>query len=374
MSNWMKEIGTKGGCHTGNPVVFEAMGVSVHGGGHSRNGGWHRMSPAPDLAMGPSQVMDRVQGTEVPNVFNCANLVGGSTHIISMDFPDFDIPQDVGREWWLALVDDIQRLGIKTVSTQCVGGHGRTGVQLSILAHIMGATSQPDACSLIKWVRQAYCSHAVETFAQQEYVAECCDIPVGDSLFPLSKKSSVSIDFADEGDYISKPKSIYWDDDPLEEEDSLSIPKKFNLLGCFECGTTEWTHEDNRDSPCRCGNPERVNAEDSLYECQSVCYGCDNMVNAMTIQDDGLCIECHAHNNDIKIRKGDIQCKGCKRYYIPETINGKTFKCVACEYKATQKPKKKKNGKKTKNPPVPKGGLKGKNLLDFIDDFKEENC
>jgi hypothetical protein len=39
-----------------------------------------------------------------------------------------------------------------------------------------------------------------------------------------------------------------------------------------------------------------------------------------------------------------------------------------------QKPKKKKNGKKRKNPPVPKGGLKGKNLLDFIDDFKEDNC
>ena len=70
-----------------------------------------------------------------------------------------------------------------------------------------------------------------------------------------------------------------------------------------------------------------------------------------------------------------MQCGKCKRYYIPEVINEKTFHCVSCERKATQKPKAKGKRKGRKgHKPVPKGGLKGKDLYDFVDGFKEENC
>ena len=132
-NNWMQGFGKKGGCHSGNPVVFTIDGIAVHAGGHSRDGGWHRMSPLPDLALGPAQVMDRAQSTVVPDGFLCQGYIGGGAHMISIDWPDFSIPQDVGRDFWVTLVEDIYRLGIKTVSTQCVGGHGRTGVQLAIL-------------------------------------------------------------------------------------------------------------------------------------------------------------------------------------------------------------------------------------------------
>jgi hypothetical protein len=369
MSNWMNETSKKTGCHTGNPVVFEAMGVKVHAGGHSRNGGYHRMSPAPDLAMGPAQVMGKQSATVVPDGFTCAEHVS-TPYIISIDWPDFDIPQDIHREWWLSLVDDMRRLGIKSVSTQCVGGHGRTGVQLAILAHIMGAVQKPDAASLIKWVRSTYCSHAVETASQQQYVAECCDIPMGDSLFASFKARGPSLTFSDDAP-VSVPKSIYWADEDEDYEDGLSIPKGFNLLGCHDCGDLSWVHEDDADKPCKCGSPERLNTNDILYDTNATCLECDSPCNDLAIQSDGRCLSCHAQEQKKKTRDGDVQCGKCKRYYIPEVINCKTFHCVGCERKATQKPKGK--GKKGLKP-VPKGGLKGKDLYDFVDGFKEDNC
>lgn len=383
-NDWMNGLGKKTGCHTGNPVVFEAMGVKVHAGGHSRNGGWHRMSPAPDLAMGPAQVMDKgTRATVVPAAFTCATHVQVPP-IISIDWPDFDIPQDIHREWWLALVADIQRLGIKSVSTQCVGGHGRTGVQLAILAHLMGATEQPDAHALIKWVRSNYCSHAVETFPQQEYVAECCDIPVGERLFAAPKKKAPAIKFSDEVDYpTSTPKSIYWgdDDDVQSGFNDMSIPNGFSLFGCHECGHLNWLHRDDESLACtKCGCPEMMPADDVLYDAQSVCVACDAVVTQAAMCSDGRCKECHAKDEKVKVRNGDVQCGKCKRYYIPECINEKTFHCVGCERKATQKPKgKKAKGKgkgkgKKGHKPVPKGGLKGKDLYDFVDGFKEDYC
>ena len=235
--SWMNDYGSKAGCHTGNPLVFEIDGVAIHAGGHSRNGGWHRMSPMPDLAIGPAQVMDRSsQATVVPDGFTCHNHIGGSTpQIISIDWPDFSIPQDVHREFWLALVDDIKRLGIKTVSTQCVGGHGRTGVQLCILGYLMGdptCLKQPDAAALTKHVRSIYCHHAVEGKSQQQYIAEVLQIPVGESLFASFSKQKNNFTFVDDSDMPTKkkknqPKADYWEVE--EEDDGDGFPTTWEL-------------------------------------------------------------------------------------------------------------------------------------------------
>ena len=45
----------------------------------------------------------------------------------------------------------------------------------------------PDAHALIEWVRDNHCTHAVEAKKQQEYIAECCDIPVGDDAMHTYK-------------------------------------------------------------------------------------------------------------------------------------------------------------------------------------------
>ena len=173
--------GSKLNCHTGNPLVFTTDdGIEVYAGGTSRNGAWYRMSPLPDLAIGPKQVIgSKKEGTTVPDGFSCAEHISVSkVPMVRIDLPDYDIPQDVGREFWVALVEDIRRAGYKRISTQCVGGHGRTGVQLAILYHMLVGGDYADANALIKHVRGLYCHHAVETKSQQQYVTVVTPCPM----------------------------------------------------------------------------------------------------------------------------------------------------------------------------------------------------
>ncbi len=182
---------SKAGCHTGQNLVFTTdTGIQVYGGGKNRNGGWHKMSFVPDLAMGPDETLTYSiksnDDTQVPDGWNCGNFVGKTQTpppIIALDFPDFGIPK-VGVEFWHALVGDIVTKGIKSISTQCAGGHGRTGVQLCILYDLLNThadgTTYKDAGELVELIRELHCSHAVETKEQQQYIADVCGIPVGE--------------------------------------------------------------------------------------------------------------------------------------------------------------------------------------------------
>ena len=81
--------------------------------------------------------------------------------------------------------DDIVEHDIETISTQCAGGHGRTGVQLCILYYLLNdddvKSTITDAGQLIELIRELHCEHAVETDGQQRYIARVLDIDVGDS-------------------------------------------------------------------------------------------------------------------------------------------------------------------------------------------------
>ncbi len=178
----------KGNCHTGNIPVIEEQGVIVYGGGTNRDGGWHTMAEVPDLALGPKGVMRSVHYNDViPDGWKCANafIAQQVPILIEIDWPDFSIPRNLGKEFWLALVDDIKERGIKTVSCQCMGGHGRTGVQLAILMHYQTPEDKrtwKDTADLVMEVRKRMCEHCVESKSQQTYIAEVCDLPEGESV------------------------------------------------------------------------------------------------------------------------------------------------------------------------------------------------
>ena len=55
-------------CHTGQRKVIEVGGLELYAGGRNRNGGWQKMQPLADLAMGPSETMGSLSnaGTSVP--------------------------------------------------------------------------------------------------------------------------------------------------------------------------------------------------------------------------------------------------------------------------------------------------------------------
>ncbi len=186
-----KNTGTwvsKQDCHTGHNLIFKTPdGVEVWAGGRNRNGGWHLMNPLPQLAIAPSETLgaNKLSSlTDVPEGWSCEQHLTNFTapHFVSLDWPDFSIPK-VSKYFWYALLDDIKEFDIKVISTQCAGGHGRTGVQLAILAHFLIPTEQhtwKDAGELIEWVREQHCTHAVEAKSQQDYIAMVCDIPVGE--------------------------------------------------------------------------------------------------------------------------------------------------------------------------------------------------
>lgn len=215
---------SKSNCHTGNPLVFEALGVKVYAGGNSRDGGWMKMKEMPDLAIGPTGVIRTVrQRNFIPEGFSCASHVQArdSPRIIEIEWPDFSVPSDVGREFWVALVADILNNDIKSVSCQCVGGHGRTGVQLCILAHMMIPKEQHtwnDAAELIRHIRDLYCTHAVEGKSQQKYIADVLEIPVGEDLFMMTQSTSTASLWTD----------AVFDPDEIEADDwrSEKKPKK----------------------------------------------------------------------------------------------------------------------------------------------------
>ena len=187
---------SKSNCHTGNPLVFEAQGVKVHAGGNTRDGGWMKMNPLPDLAIGPTGVIRTMKTRNFfPSGWTCADNISvkDAPHIIELEWPDFSIPSDVSRPFWIALVDDILSKGIKTVSTQCMGGHGRTGVQLCILAHLMMPQEEhvwKDTAELVKHIREIYCHHAVEGRSQQKYISDVLEIPMGEDLFQVQNVTS----------------------------------------------------------------------------------------------------------------------------------------------------------------------------------------
>jgi len=187
---------TKEECHSGNVLAFTTHdGIEVWAGGSSRSGGWWLLDPLPDLAMGPdNEVKKGYNRLKVDSVGK--NMEGWKVQqffvereppaVIELDFPDFGVPMDCPPAFWETLVLDIREQGVKAIHAMCMGGHGRTGIQLACLKWHLATEEErkawPDANALIAEVRTHYCNKAVEGEKQQRYVAWVCNIPVGDTL------------------------------------------------------------------------------------------------------------------------------------------------------------------------------------------------
>lgn len=75
----------------------------------------------------------------------------------------------IDRAAWVALKDYLATLD-GPVAVMCEGGHGRTGTALAILGTLSGAI--PQGTNPINWVRSYYCEDAIESWAQEAYIAE----------------------------------------------------------------------------------------------------------------------------------------------------------------------------------------------------------
>lgn len=318
---------SKHNCHTGQEAVFtSADGITFYAGGKNRSGGWHKMSPLPDLAMGPSETMHgsvaSKDDTTVPDGFSCAEYIGPSEPeplFIHLDFPDFGIPASPVL-FWYALVDDIREHQLTRVSVQCAGGHGRTGVQLCIFRYLT-ATEEERACytsaaDLIEWVRDAHCHHAVETKGQQQYIADVCDLPVGKAMietptYSFNQYKNIYKDYTMGGKWGDTD-----DDDFQSATDSQDI--------CEGCGT-KLMQADYEYGDCGvCRHPIDGFDDVKLDACPA-CFG-------KHIDDNGVCMDCDYDTTREGETKEKKICYDCDRefsvreMYVQETDTS----CASC--------------------------------------------
>lgn len=84
-----------------------------------------------------------------------------------LDWPDFGLPNQ--PEALVPALNDLLDRACRgqRVELGCLGGHGRTG---TALAWLLVRTGYPTA-DAVPWVRHNYCSQAVETLAQEQFIA-----------------------------------------------------------------------------------------------------------------------------------------------------------------------------------------------------------
>ena len=393
---------SKQGCHTGQSLIFRTTDdIEVWAGGKNREGGWHKMTPLPQLAMGPSETLGTwgmKSKTEVPEGWSCEQHLEIITPplMLSLDWPDYSIPA-VSKYFWYAVIDDIREYNIKTISTQCAGGHGRTGVQLAILAYLLSTEDEraawPDAGVLIDWVREQHCTHAVEAKSQQEYIADVCDIPVGENKIHTQ---SYSWSGGGEGKVTSPTTtSDEWYDDVIYEEGQLyidehgadycpsckHIPTRMMHDGntCSKCGEIfvfdvkrkYYYEEDDTTTPCpACGSEDihdesntclschyDMSKEDKPYKIDKACSTCGDLYDTSNM-DGGICMACvfqinNLDKKDLRVKmdnkmnpRFDVKCSQCNKWHPSRhiktilTLNSSITHtvCHACSVK--DKPKK----------------------------------
>jgi len=316
------------GCHKKNPLVFDTGTVKVYAGGTNREGGWHRMPNKPDLAMGPLGVIASNKTADLlPKGWKSSSNVIGNipTVVMEIDWPDYGIPKNLGPSWWDALVEDIESKNITTISTQCMGGHGRTGVQLAILAHKLIPEKDhtwKDAAELIAFIRESYCKHAVESKQQQTYVADCCGLSEGEAMTSAQKNAWAGVEFDDSAHMTDdemdaqirenerkrrdKPKPQKGKGRKREHYDD-PIKKNWTLTKCDDCLDYEWrrTTEEDMDIPCRtCGSQAIMQADIELLDGYGLtqCAHTNQMWHPIEMYDDKMSFKAIALDRRMQVR------------------------------------------------------------------------
>ena len=338
---------SKSDCHTGHNLIFKTQdGIEVWGGGKNRAGGWHKMSPPPQLAMGPSETLSSwgmKDKTEVPEGWSCEQHLDNvePPHMLSLDWPDFNIP-NVSKYFWYAVIDDIREHDIKTISTQCAGGHGRTGVQLAILAYLLGTEDEraawPDAGVLIEWVREQHCFHAVETVSQQQYISDVCDIPYGEDKMHTKPAASYSWggSYGGGGSGKVSPTTVTTGDDyfydDLQYEQGQLIIDKMGADYCPSCKHIPPQMMHDGDECPKCGETFLFDDERKYsYEEDDTSIPCTACGSEDIHDESNTCLTCHYDmSKEDKPYKIDKACSTCGDLYDTSNMDGSI--CMACVF------------------------------------------
>lgn len=185
-------------CHSGNT---ELISLPKTGGGLYFGGLSHSVVTAGHVVIDltGSHILNSAGDVRAMNVEaeqDFANAISKAQPVVShawlrVPIKDYGVPANLDREFWDALRDDIYALmkaGEKVV-VFCQGGHGRTGMAAAILCFLLNPKAIGD--DPIQWVRDRYCTKAVETAAQVKYVHEILGLPEPDTTKYIKPSTTV---------------------------------------------------------------------------------------------------------------------------------------------------------------------------------------
>lgn len=103
-------------------------------------------------------------------------VVPQTSPYIKIDWADLSAPE-IGTEFWRSLVYGLQHIGRPgPIGVCCVGGTGRTGTALAIIAQLSGAI--PAGQCPVAFIRSHYVSDAIETKSQGDYISAITSVNI----------------------------------------------------------------------------------------------------------------------------------------------------------------------------------------------------
>jgi hypothetical protein len=191
-------------CHTDGTLIFTKHGTEFYAGkyaGVSKRG----YSLILDLAKAVTATTSSTNAKG--HVKEFADNI--SAQIIHINWPDYGIIT-WERERFEALLAAIKADKLESVYICCIGGHGRTGTMMSILAGLSNAI--PDGECPVTWLRNKYCNNVVESAAQLDYVREITGLKVAAEPGKVWESYGVNQYNRTSWQQPSKPGPLYDDD------------------------------------------------------------------------------------------------------------------------------------------------------------------
>lgn len=161
-------------CHTDGTLIFQSGGTSFYAGKYT-----HVTQARYDLIIDlANAVTSKVEGTNLRGQIK-KFIEPKQAQILHLGWPDYGtLKWERGDfESLLAAIEGDQ---LESVFVCCMGGHGRTGTMMAILAGISGAV--PDGACPVEWLRKLYCEKVVESDEQLDYVERITGLRVKAAL------------------------------------------------------------------------------------------------------------------------------------------------------------------------------------------------
>lgn len=161
-------------CHWGNKFAFQWQNLRFFGAGSFRGLSTTGIDVFIDCGANIQQDTDIQQG-----------------RIILIDWADGSVP-DMTEEYWRNILQELEKIRSSldkdklNILVCCVGGHGRTGTALAILAALTGVAPEDPA----DFIHERYCYRAIETRSQCSYIKKIAGLSTGDDTSPAGFDSS----------------------------------------------------------------------------------------------------------------------------------------------------------------------------------------